>query len=130
MIMEYLSKKRNKIKDRIAGNGGEYGWNDEAGAMKTLNFNGYLRPLPVPAPGTNNDCPQQGATMAFYNDSATTAFVSFSEQDGTVVAAAAGTGLPVPPYSYVYFTVPVNSAGFDVSAATVYAFVVEDSTHL
>ena len=130
MIMTYLAKKRNKIKERIAGTATEWGWNDEAGAVKTLNFNGYLRPLPVAVPGTNNDCPQQGATMAFYNDSATTAFVSFSEQDGTIVAAAAGTGLPCPPNAYVYFTVPVDSAGYDVSAATVLAFVVEDSTHL
>ncbi len=130
MNIPFLSKKRVKAAARIVGNGSEYGWNDEAGATKTLNLNGYLVPLPVPVLGASNDCPQQGATMAFYNNSATTAFVKFTDNAAAPATPVAGTGLPVPPNAYVYFTVPVAATGVEVSAVTVLMFVVQDSTTL
>lgn len=130
MILTYITKKRVKVANRITGNGSEYAWNDESGATKTLNLNGYLEPLPAMSTGVSNDCPPEGATLAFFNTLTTVEYVRFTPKGGTPTAPVLGNSLPVPPQRYVYFTVPVEAQGVEVSSAAIAVMLVKDSTTL
>ncbi len=130
MQIPFLNKKRSKDVGRISGNGSEYSWNDEAGAIKTLNFNGYLTPLPAMLLATSNDIPPAGSTLAFFNTTTSVEYVKFTANNGTPATPALGTGLPVPPQRYVYFTVPLNTKGLEVSSVAIAVMTVQDSTHL
>jgi len=69
----------------------------------------------------------KGTNVAIYNNSGSTAFVSFYPA-GSAVAANATAGVPVPPNNYVY----LNSGDNDFiisSAATVLAYTMQDETN-
>lgn len=130
MLATYLNKKRQKITGRISGTATENVYNDESGANKTLNVNGYLTPLPAMNTGAVNDILSQGATLAFFNTTTLVEYIRFVPKGGTHAVPALGTGLPVPPQQYVYFTIPVDCQGLDVSSAAIAVMIVEDSTIL
>lgn len=130
MIATYLNKKRQKVTERITGTGTENVYNDESGANKTLNVNGYLTPLPAMSTAAVNDILSEGATLAFFNTTTNVEYIRFVPKNGTHIVPALGTGLPVPPQQYVYFTVPVDCQGLDVSSAAIAVMILADSTIL
>lgn len=129
MILSFLTKRRSKDNARITGTASEYSWNDESGTIKTLNFNGYLTPLPAMSTGISNPIPPQGWTIAVFNTDAAVGFVKFNI-NAVPATPVLGTGLPVPPQRYVYFTVPVGCTGLEVSSTGIAVMIVQDSTYL
>ena len=118
------------VRKSLRQNGGalNMAYNDESGGLKTLTVNGYLVPV-TSAVSTDNPASPVGSLIAFYNGSAATAYAAFSTPSA-VGAPAKGSGVAIPPYSYMTLTVPEKAFAFRVSSADVEAYFVKDSTVL
>lgn len=108
---------------------GEQRWNNDAGADKVLPLNGLFKTPYLGAIGTAKEVTSgKGATVAVYNDSATTAYAATGDSS---VAAPTGpaNGIAIPPFSYMYIAMGEN-LWVRGSAATVYAYELSDDTYI
>lgn len=123
-----MARTRQKPTDKIRGIAAisDIAYNEQAGANKIVGpIVGKLRIL-----GAANTLKKidPGATVAFYNNSATTAWVAIG-QDATPPSAPTGgaDGIALKPNDYTILALGNNNC-FIANAATVFAYEVEDDS--
>lgn len=122
---------RQNARDQV--NGGnralDLSYVDRAGALKTIGcVLGELSPLGDAGAATIN-C-SFGQSIAFYNDSTTTAYVAFAPTAASIPGSITGAnGIAVPPKQYVILTSGANNY-FKASATNCWAYDINDPTRL
>ena len=120
---------REKVGNDVKGanRATDIAYNDWAGAAKVLGpLQGVLSILGALNAGVS--VAQLGATIAVYNNSATTAFVALYPQTGAAPTGGAN-GIALPPFAYTYVCMGANQF-IIASAATVFGYQVIDESYL
>ena len=127
----------------IAGDGSPYDAdvienNYHSGAKKTLNVGPHLIPIPTGTGWTTQataatGLPKAGMNVAIYNNAGAVGTVtigntpSVTSQALGAVDANGNAGVPCPPNSWTYLSMG-NNTWIITSAATMFVYLVEDST--
>lgn len=126
-------KERQKPTEKVKGmhKAADLAFNEQAGALKVLGgILGELQRLfSFDVAAKNLVEPFKNADLiAFYNDGATTAWLTTGDNDTAAPAATSANGIALKPNDYTILAMPDGTTNLNCSVTTVVAYLVKDDT--